>query len=170
MVGPDVPNRIRHTIDTVDARFFGHVPQRLAPSQREIADKEITKMLDQGTIESSDCLWEAPIILVVKKDETMRLCIDYRKLNNVMFKDAYPLPHIQDIVSGYYQIRMGDSVKQCSLHTWVCSVHARVMRFGLCGAPAMVFTGKFGHTYVVFSFNLKLKMKSVLCSEKRSIF
>ena len=61
------------------------------------------------------------------------------KFNNVKFKDAYPLPHIQDIVSGYYQIGMGDSVKQCSLHTWVCSVHARVMRFGLCGAPAIVF-------------------------------
>ena len=53
-------------------RPIRQVPQRLAPSQREIAEKEMNKMLDQGTIEPSDSLWAAPIVLVAKKDGTTR--------------------------------------------------------------------------------------------------
>ena len=60
-------DRIRHTIDTGDAPPILQVPRRLAPSQREIAEKEINKMLNQGTIEPSDSPWAAPIVLVCEK-------------------------------------------------------------------------------------------------------
>ena len=111
-------DRIRHTIDTSDARPIWQVPRRLAPSQCEVAEKEINKMLDQGTIKPSDSPWAAPVVLVAKKDGTTRFCLDYRKLNNVTHKDAYPLPQIDetldtlsgaqwfstlDMASGYYQ-------------------------------------------------------------------
>ena len=89
-------DRIRHTIDIGDARPIRQVPRRLAPSQCEIAEKEINKMLDQGTIKLSDRPWAAIIVLVAKKDGTTRFCVDYRKLNNVMRKDAYPLPRIDE--------------------------------------------------------------------------
>ena len=142
--------RIRHTIDTGDARPIRQVPRRLAPSQREIAEKEINKMLNQGTIKPSDSPWAAYIVLVAKKDGTTRFCVDYRKLNNVTCKDAYPLPRIDetldtlsgaqwfstlDMASGYYQIGMDDRDK-CKT---AFSTHMglfRVMPFGLCGAPA----------------------------------
>ena len=133
-------DRIRHTIDTGDARPIRQVPRRLAPSQHEIAEKEINKMFDQGTMEPSDSPWAAPIILVAKKDGTTRFCLDYRKLNNVTRKDAYPLPRIDEILdtlsraqwistldmaSGYYQIlsewMIEISVNWHSLHTCTSS-------------------------------------------------
>ena len=129
-------DRIRHTIDTGDAGPIRQVPRRLAPSQREIAKKEINKMLDRGTIEPSDSPWAAPIVLVAKKDGTTRFCVDYRKLNNVTRKDAYPLPRIDetlDTLSGAQWFSTLDiaiiksewmieiSVKRRSLHTWACT-------------------------------------------------
>ena len=142
-------DRIRHTIDTGDAPPIRQVPRRLAPSQREIAEKEINKMLDQGTIDSP---WAAPIVLVAKKDGSTRFCVDYGKLNNVTRKDAYPLPRIDetldtlsgaqwfstlDMASGYYQIGMDDRDKcKTAFTTHMGLYQFRVMPFGLCGAPA----------------------------------
>ena len=131
-------DRIRHTIDTGDARPIRQVPRWLAPSQREIAEKEINKMHH--------------IILVAKKDGTTRFCVDYRKLNNVTRKDAYPLPRIDetldtlsgaqwfstlDMASGYYQIGMDDRDKcKTAFTTHMGLYQFWVMSFGLCGAPA----------------------------------
>jgi len=42
--------------------------------------------------------WEAPVLLVKKKDETMRLYVDYRELNKVTIKNKYPLPRIDDLM------------------------------------------------------------------------
>ena len=87
---------IRHKIDTGDAMPVRLPPRRLPPAQREIANQEIDKMLEQGVVEPSDSPWAAPIVLVRKKDGTTRFCVDYRKLNNVRRKDAFPIPHIGD--------------------------------------------------------------------------
>ena len=55
-------------------------------------------MLDKNFVRPSVSPWEAPVLLVKKKDGSMRLCIDYRQLNKVTIKNRYPLPRIDDLM------------------------------------------------------------------------
>lgn len=55
-------------------------------------------MLEQNIIDPSSGPWSPPVLLVVKKDGRPRFCIDFRKLNTLVEKDAYPLPRIDDII------------------------------------------------------------------------
>ena len=86
------------------------------PTSQEIAD-----LLDKKFIRPSVSPWGAPVLLVKKKEGTMRLCVDYRQLNKVTIKNRYPLPRIDDLMdqlvgasvfskidlrSGYHQIRV----------------------------------------------------------------
>jgi hypothetical protein len=54
-------------------------------------------MMDKGYIRPSMSPWGAPVLFVKKKDNTLRLCIDYRQLNEVTIKNKYPLPRIDDL-------------------------------------------------------------------------
>ena len=68
---------------------------------QNIKTQETQKLLERGQIEESTSPWSSPIVLVKKKDKTMRFCIDYRRLNAITIKDAFPLPRIDDI---FYQL------------------------------------------------------------------
>jgi len=59
-------------------------------------DENLNNMLETGVIVPSNSSWASPVCLLCKKDGTFRFCIDYRRLNAVSKKDAYPIPDIQD--------------------------------------------------------------------------
>jgi len=81
----------------------------------------LEEFLEKQFIRLSVSPWDAPVLLVKKKDGSMRLCVDYRQLNKVTIKNRYPLPRIDDLMdqlvgaevfskidlrSGYHQIRV----------------------------------------------------------------
>jgi hypothetical protein len=59
--------------------------------------EHIKELLEKGFIHRSSSPWGRPVIFVPKKDDTQRLCIDYRALNEVTVKNKYPLPRIDDL-------------------------------------------------------------------------
>lgn len=112
---------VTHQINTVDARLIKQNFYQTSPDEQEFFDKELASLQEQGLIQKSESPWASPIVIVPKKGGKLCMCIDYRKLNSVSKKDAYPLPCIDDMLetfkganwfssldlkSGYWQVRM----------------------------------------------------------------
>lgn len=125
----------------------------VSPFKQKIIDDEIKNMLDQGVIESSKSSWSSPVCLVRKKDDSYRFCIDYRQLNAVTKKDAYPLPYISaildqlrdakylssiDIKSAFFQVPLSESSREFTAFTVPGRGLYQFLRmpFGLTNAPA----------------------------------
>ena len=142
---------VEHRIKTGDHPPIKQAPRRLAPHRRRLVDEEVDKMLEGGVIEPATGPWAAPVVLVKKKDGTMRFCVDYRRLNSATIKDAYPLPRIDDsldtlggsrwfstmdLVSGYWQVAMApEDREKTAFSTHRGLFQFTVMPFGLCNAP-----------------------------------
>ena len=78
-------------------------PRRIPANYRQEVEKQIQAMLKDGVIEESSSPWLAPAVFVHKKTGDIRICVDYQKLNKRTVKDAYPLPHpdeVQDRLAG----------------------------------------------------------------------
>lgn len=145
-------NIATHKIETHNAPPIKIPARRVPLAKKETVEKEVKKMLEQGIIEPSDSPWSSPVCLVTKKDGTCRFCIDFRKLNTVTQKDAYPLPRIDDtletlsgakwfstldLASGYWQVKMNPKDKpKTAFTTHLGLFHFNVMPFGLSNAPA----------------------------------
>ena len=69
----------------------------MAPAELKELKTQLQELVDKGFIRPSMSPWGAPVLFVKKKDGTMRLCIDYRKLNQVNVKNKYSLPRIDDL-------------------------------------------------------------------------
>ena len=87
---------VQHEIVTKDARPVRCGPRRLAPGGLRKEQECVKDMLTGGQIEPSDSPWASPVVLVTKKDGSICFCVDYRRLNSLTIKDAYPLPRIDD--------------------------------------------------------------------------
>jgi hypothetical protein len=145
-------SKIYHKINTGDHPPIRQQARRIPGHRREEVDSMLQTMLEQGVIQTSFSPWAAPIVLVKKKDGTTRFCIDYRKLNDVTKKDAYPLPRIDDtldalsgakifttldLASGYWQVEMDPNDREKSAFVTHQGLYEfNVMPFGLCNAPS----------------------------------
>ena len=126
--------------------------RRFSPAVKEAVETECFKMLDMGYVSPSRSPWASPIVPVRKKDGTMRFCVDYRQLNSLSKKDAFPLPRIDDqleklsgaqyfctldLYSGYWQIKVAQKDREkTAFVTHVGLFEFNVMPFGLTNAPA----------------------------------
>ena len=120
--------------------------------RQELA-RQLTQMQERGVIQPSSSPWASLIVLVRKKDGTLRICVDYRYLNSVTKPDTFPLPRIDDLLdllgcakffttpdlaAGYWQIRVADeSIEKTAFDSSPGLFDFRVMPFGLTNAPAV---------------------------------
>ena len=81
---------VQHCIDTGDHPPIKQAPRRVPMHQQGTVRQHVDDMLQHGVVQPSTSPWAAPIVLVKKKDGSTRFCVDYRKLNDVTRKDAYP--------------------------------------------------------------------------------
>ena len=87
---------LKHDIDTGVAQPIRQAPRKPPLAARNAEDEILNDMPETGVIEPSNSRLASPVCLVRKKDGTFRFCIDYRRVNSVSKKDAYPIPYIQD--------------------------------------------------------------------------
>lgn len=72
--------------------------RRLSFPERQEVNKQIDDWLKEGIVRPSSSDYASPIVLVKKKDQTTRVCVDYRQLNRKLIKDRFPLPLIEDVL------------------------------------------------------------------------
>ena len=149
---PGRTNLIKHRIETGNNPPVRQPVRRISPHKREEASRLLKEMLDKKVIQPSSSPWASPIVLVPKKDGSVRFCIDYRKVNAITRRDAYPLPRIDDtldtlagakwfstldMLSGYWQVELEEGDKE---KTAFCTQEGlfefNVLPFGLCNGPA----------------------------------
>lgn len=125
---------------------------RLGKPTEDLIEEQVAKQLGDGIIRRSQSPWCSPVVLVPKKDGSQRLCIDFKLLNEITERDAYPLPRIDDILdtlagarvystldatSGYYQIPVHtDDIPKTAFQTRSGLYEYVRMPFGLSNAPA----------------------------------
>jgi hypothetical protein len=144
-------NVIQHVIDTGTERPVRQRAYRATLPDQQFISAEIQRMLDANIIQLSTSPWASPVVIVSKKNGKKRFCVDYRKLNGVTKRDAYPLPWIDemmdtlgeahwfssmDLTSGYWQIGMDpDSIPKTAFISREGLYEFNVMPFGLCNGP-----------------------------------
>ena len=145
-------DKVQHQIVTGDSAPIRQQVRRVPPAKREEMRSLLKDMLAQDVIKPTNSPWASPVVLVKKKDGSTRFCVDYRKVNAVTRKDAYPLPRIDDtldtlsgsklfstldLLSGYWQVEIDHNDRE---KTAFCTPDGlfefKVMPFGLCNAPA----------------------------------
>lgn len=150
---PTTTDLVMHEIETGDHRPINVKPYPMAKVHEEVVRNMIQEMLKNGIIAATkDSPWGFPVVLVTKRDGSMRFCVDYRKLNAITKTSSYPIQLVQDLMdcfhgakyfssidlaSGYWQIRMHpNSMEKTAFNSKFGSYVFLVMPFGLVKAPA----------------------------------
>jgi hypothetical protein len=127
-------------------------PYKMTPKELAKLMVQLNELLDKGYICHSSSPWGSPALFVKKKDQSLRLCVDYRPLNAITIKNKYPLSHINilfdqladarvfskvDLRSGYHQIKIRpEDVPKTAFSTRYGLYEYLVMSFGLTNAHA----------------------------------
>jgi hypothetical protein len=143
---------VMHRIDTEDASPIKQRFYRTSHENQLFIKNEIQRLLEAGLIKPSISQWTSPVVVVEKKNGKKRLCVDYRKLNEMTKKDCYPLPRIDDMLetlsgcqwftsldlaNGFWQVELDPKDREKSTFiTRFGTFEFAVMPFGLCNAPA----------------------------------
>lgn len=140
-------------IDLIDDRPVTYKPYRMNPAGKEKVREIVNELLEANIIRESSSPFSSPVILVQKKNGEQRLCIDYRKLNEKVKQDRFPLPRIDDqldrlqghkyfttldLTSGYYQVPVEEGSKyKTSFVTPDGQYEFNRMPFGITTAPSV---------------------------------
>ena len=143
---------VPHKISTTDEQPVNQPYRRIPPHYVQEVKDTLQQLLDQGIIESSNSPYASPVVLVKKKDGSLRICVDYRQLNKKTLKDAFPLPRIEesldalngavyfsslDLAHGYHQVVMdADSRRKTAFRVPFGLFEYNRMPFGLVNAPS----------------------------------
>ena len=141
-----------HRIDTEGKAPISKAPYRVSHVERKAIEEQVQAMLDQGVIEPIISEWASPVVIVSKRDNTLRFCVDYRDLNAITKSDKYPLPRLEDALdvlgksdmfstldacSAYWQVKMAnDSVEKTTFTCHMGTFCFKYMPFGLKNAPS----------------------------------
>ena len=142
----------KHDIETTSSQPIRQAPRRLPLHHANEVREHVEQLLAEGLVDPSNSPWAAPIVVVRKPDGAIRLCVDYRKLNAVTVRDAFPIPRIDDAIdnmgdaqyfttldlaSGYWQVELTNAARAKSAFVTPFGLFEwKVMPFGLCNAPA----------------------------------
>ena len=143
---------LEHTIET-HGPLLRQPYRRQNPAVRREEMAQVQQMLASNVIRPSKSLWASPVVMVRKKDGSLRFCVDFRQLNATTVKDAHPLPRIDDLLdalhgarwlstldlkSGYWQVPITESDKaKTAFRTSSGQLYEfNQVPFGLCNAPA----------------------------------
>ena len=122
-------------------------PHRMTPVELQELRVQLQELLDKGFIRPSTSPWGALVLFAKKKDRTLRLCIDYRKLNRVTIKNRYPLPRIDDLFDQLRGARVYSKIYLCT------SYHQ--LRVRETDVPKTAFRTRYGHfEFTVIPFGL----------------
>lgn len=143
---------VTHRIELEDHIPFKERTRRVSPADFNDLKRHLQDLLAAGVIEESQSPYASPIVLVRKKNGELRMVVDYRRLNNLTRKDAYPLPRIEetftllsgskwftvlDLKSGYYQLEVEPSDRPKTAFTTPFGTwQFRRMPQGLTNSPA----------------------------------
>lgn len=142
----------QHTIHLSDPTPSRQRPYRVPERLVEPLKEEIKMMKELRVIEPSSSEWSSPMVIIPKKDGSLRVCIDFRKLNAQSKFDAYPMPRIDDLLEkigraqyittldlckGYWQVPLNPQSRPYSAFRTPLGLYQfTVLPFGLHGAPA----------------------------------
>uniref|UniRef100_A0A7E4ZSG0 Reverse transcriptase domain-containing protein n=1 Tax=Panagrellus redivivus TaxID=6233 RepID=A0A7E4ZSG0_PANRE len=143
---------VTHTIDTHESAPI-KIPNRPVPIPlKEKVWTAIKELIEAEVVEESLSPWSSPVVLAKKKDGELRICVDYRRLNSVTKKDAYPLPSqdsmmfqlkgmkifsTMDFYSGYYQIPLDSESREKTAFSVLGRLYQfTVLPMGLTTSPA----------------------------------
>ncbi|XP_056609057.1 uncharacterized protein LOC130426352 [Triplophysa dalaica] len=145
-------DKVQHEIHLTNDIPVNQPYRRIPPNQYQEVREHISKLLKKGVIQESVSAYASPVVLVRKTDGSLRLCVDYRKLNAKTSRDAFPLPRIDesfdaltgaryfstvDLASGYHQIAMCDRDRAKTAFTTPFGLFEyRRMPFGVCNGPS----------------------------------